>query len=387
MLYDCRSDSLVAGPSLWDKDSIKEATSVRTKEYSSFDLITSDSLDSKTTGIDANASIKLSFLAGMIDVSGSARFLNDYKKSKRNVRVTLHYTSTSRFEEFSAHTEAKYRTHPAYDHVKRMATHVVTGILYGADAYFVFDHETSHNEERTEIEGQLSASLNRLPVSVSGSIGGSYTHQEKSFTEKLKCTFYGDVVLDVLPTTYDQAVVAYKKLTQLIKIGGNSIPKTAWLLPLTVFDWTAPSFSMNITDDLSVRAQSVVEDLESVKQSAVDLLAFLSSLIQSNTNLKSILEYIQHQVELFLSLVSSKIVDFSSAMKLLLPQLRTGSGTGSDDFLQLVIKTTAQPFDKESLLEWLEKKQNEARTLKELISLLDVKPAIKFEGKVFCMWL
>ncbi|MEQ2205149.1 hypothetical protein XENOCAPTIV_026808, partial [Xenoophorus captivus] len=51
-----------------------------------------------------------------------------------------------------------------------IATHVVTGILYGAKPFFVFDRDVSEEEHHQDIEGYLKLMINKIP---SVSIGGS----------------------------------------------------------------------------------------------------------------------------------------------------------------------------------------------------------------------
>ena len=53
--------------------------------------------------------------------------------------------------------------HP-YVFEKGLATHVVTGILYGAQAFFVFDREVSGKEDRQDIEGNLKVIIKKIPT-------------------------------------------------------------------------------------------------------------------------------------------------------------------------------------------------------------------------------
>lgn len=372
MLYDCRSDSLVPGPSLWSKETIAGATSEMPKPYSAVDFIVGDSLDSKTVGINADASVKLSFLAGLLKVSGSARFLHDYKKSKKQQRMVLHFLSTSVFHQLSA---SHINKEEDYARFSKIATHIVTGILCGADAYFVFDYEMSDEDDVTDVQGRLKASLNIL-VTAEGHASGRFKSHDRKLTERLKCTFHGDVILDPLPVKFEEALEAYRKLTQLVKKSDNAIAKTAWLLPLTAFDRNALTFVNNISNALSARAQKAIEDFELVKVATTDLLSLIVSLsvskdvTEADGSLNLLLNYVRLQVEQFLSLVSSKAIDFSSAVRLLLPKLRGSTGAGSDELSRLVHRTTAPPYDTEGLMDWLDTKENEATTLKDILNLI-----------------
>ena len=378
MLYDCRSDAPVTGLSLWDKESLEGEMAVQTmsKEYSKVDVIMSDNLDSKTVGIGAQAEVKLSLLCGMIDVSGSAKFLKDYKKSKRHSRMVLHYHSTSHFCQLVVPEKVKYENVIGY----KLATHIVTGILYGADAYFVFDHDVSEERDKTKFEGQLEAALRMLPAEVSGNVTGTYSMFDHSLTENLKCKFHGDVQLDQLPVTYDQAVKVYREMVSK----KTNIPQKVWLLPLTAFDSKAPGYVKNISNSLSAKAQKALEDFRLITVAATDLASFLNcrknEKAQSDSkeaaatnidrNISALFGYLQVQIKQFSSMIDSHMIDFTSAMKSLLPKLRGGTSTQQDnELLDLVKKMTKPPFDAEGLMNWLEKKENEATTLHNLLSL------------------
>ena len=104
MLYDCRSDCLVSDVTLWDPSVLQQATDQRSQTTSRFEYISEDSLASKTfhLGMQAQSSVKLSFLMGLVNTAGSAKYVDDQKSSnKLQARVTLKYGCTTRFEEIT----------------------------------------------------------------------------------------------------------------------------------------------------------------------------------------------------------------------------------------------------------------------------------------------
>ncbi|XDV48056.1 hypothetical protein PO909_017554, partial [Leuciscus waleckii] len=144
MLYDCRRDALVPGISLWSKEQLKENISEKPQINTVFTVTASDSFEEKSRLLNIDGSLKLSLLGGLIDVSGAASYLKDTKKSFNQQRLTLHYHSTTKFEELIMNHFAGDMAH--YD--DDVATHVVTAVLYGADACFVFDREVSSDEDK-----------------------------------------------------------------------------------------------------------------------------------------------------------------------------------------------------------------------------------------------
>ena len=92
------------------------------------------------------------------------------------------------------------------------ATHVVSAITYGADAYFTFEKEVQDDEDKTEVAGSLSVSVESIPgLSISGSGKVDIDDKTKKKVENLRVAFKGDY--DVLaPTTFEGAVKVLKDL-------------------------------------------------------------------------------------------------------------------------------------------------------------------------------
>ncbi|XP_039592095.1 neoverrucotoxin subunit beta-like isoform X2 [Polypterus senegalus] len=236
MLYDCRTDSLISGVTLWDLDNLKKNLNIKPHEKTQFKVITSDSLDEKTSTLNVTASLKASFLCGLIEVDGSAKYLNDTKSSKRQSRVTLHYSTTTRMEQLSmSHLGNQNVDYPEVFEQKS-ATHVVTAVLYGAQAFFVFDQSSSKEEERQEIKGKLALTITKF-ISVKAKGDLKMTDEEKKTTDHLNCTFYGDFALDHNPASFQEAMEIYTELpTKLGKDYELAVPIQVWLYPLKYLD-------------------------------------------------------------------------------------------------------------------------------------------------------
>ncbi|KAI4798657.1 hypothetical protein KUCAC02_020582 [Chaenocephalus aceratus] len=99
MLYDSRSDKLVPGPRLWNEETLKVKTTETSQPSSYLGMSASDSIESKSNMLDIEASLKASFMGGLIQVGGSAKYLNDHKQFKNQSRVTFQYKATTKFKE------------------------------------------------------------------------------------------------------------------------------------------------------------------------------------------------------------------------------------------------------------------------------------------------
>ncbi|ETE57007.1 hypothetical protein L345_17281, partial [Ophiophagus hannah] len=117
-------------------------------EFSSWahGLLVAANINDKASALDISASLKASFLGELVEVGGSAKYLHDTKKSKQQARVTVQYKATTKYEQLTmSHLGIQNVSYPAvFEH--GTATHVVTAILYGAQAFFVFDREVSSME-------------------------------------------------------------------------------------------------------------------------------------------------------------------------------------------------------------------------------------------------
>jgi hypothetical protein len=215
MLYDCRTDQLVPGITLWDQQDLDKDVNKQKQESAQFKVSTSDTLEDKANVLDIKASLKLSFLGGLINVSGSAKYLDDRKSSSRQERVTLKYECTTSCETLSmAHLgKGNIKHTDVFD--KGDATHVVTGIMYGANAFFVFDRTVSESDSNRNVDGELHAMVKKIPcIEIDGNAALKLTEKEKMEANSFSCTFYGDFKPSINPTTFQDAVRLYKKPTQ-----------------------------------------------------------------------------------------------------------------------------------------------------------------------------
>lgn len=61
----------------------------------------SNSMEEKLSTLDVEASLKLSVLGGLVNLSGAGKYLNDKKQSKKVVRGALVYEIRTKEEKFS----------------------------------------------------------------------------------------------------------------------------------------------------------------------------------------------------------------------------------------------------------------------------------------------
>ncbi|KAK7925147.1 hypothetical protein WMY93_007457 [Mugilogobius chulae] len=250
MLYDCREDAIVPGLTLWDLDHLRKDTGTQIKPNSEFEIVASESIEDKSSALNVEASLKASLLCGLVEIEGSAKYLNDQKSSKHQARVTLKYNVTTRFEELTM------------KHLGR------------GNAFFVFDREVSKTENQQDIQGNLQAIIKKIPTfSIEGRAELKMSDTDKANTDKFSCKFFGDFNLEKNPVTFVDAVEVYQSLPKLLGADGeNAVPVKVWLLPLTALDSSAAKLVREISVRLVKEAQSVLEDFNDLELRCNDAL-------------------------------------------------------------------------------------------------------------------
>ncbi|XP_073688368.1 cytolytic toxin-beta-like [Garra rufa] len=280
MLYDCRKDALIPGVTLWDPEKLQQSIRTRPQINTDFKVTASDSIEDKSSLMNINGSLKLSVLGGLVNVTGAAKYLNDTKKSFRQQRLTLHYHSTCRFEELTMNHLASENIVYREVFENDMATHVVTAVLYGADACFVFDIEVSADEKTNTVEGEATVALGKLKIiSVDTNVNLKMNEAQKNAVQKFTCTFYGDFQLPSNPSTFEDALKVFADLPKLLGEKKElAVPLRVWLHPLDKLHTRASKLQKDISMELIIKTKSMIESLNTAAMKCNDLLKDLPAL-------------------------------------------------------------------------------------------------------------
>ncbi len=89
------------------------------------------------------------------------------------------------------------------------ATHVVTQIQYGADAFFIFDRQKTSKREgaNAKVEGATNFGSSKVfeAWEVSGNDQADYLSLAESVSDNYECTYYGDFKISNLPRDVQEA--------------------------------------------------------------------------------------------------------------------------------------------------------------------------------------
>ncbi|XP_035987104.1 LOW QUALITY PROTEIN: neoverrucotoxin subunit beta-like [Fundulus heteroclitus] len=366
MLYDCRQDTVIPGLTLWDPQDLEKDKRENPKPNSDFEIVASESIDDKSSALDVEASLKASFLLvkvnGLVKVEGSAKYLNDQMTSKNQARVTLKYKTTTKFQELRCINLGRGNVKHPYVFENKIATHVVTGILYGAQAFFVFEQEKSEKKSHQDIQGNLKMLIEKIPcLSIDGAGSLKLEDQDTEKINKFSCKFHGDFLLEKTPTTFQDAVEVYQSLPKLLGTKGEkAVPIKVWLLPLTFLDSAAAKLVREISIGLVQEVQSVLEELSELDMRCNDAMRNITT---------QQFPQIGKKLQSFKNMCSEFRLGFQQTLAKKLPSIR-GGGEEESELADILKKRHSSPFNNKNLNEWMDCKEREIHVLKSFTRMM-----------------
>ncbi|XP_038126758.1 stonustoxin subunit beta-like [Cyprinodon tularosa] len=366
MLYDAYRDKLITDFSLWDRETIQKYKIKKTQNGTFCETTVSDSIDEKASLLKADASLIVSFLSGLVEVGGAANYLLDDKEFKNQSRVIHQYRATTAYERLELnHQDAKKLQ---IEEVIRNsnATHVVTGILYGANAFFVFDSEKLDSSTVHSMETSMRSSIKKIPkLCPQLKLDRHLREADKKIIGNFTCKFFGDFILEKNPTTFEEAVDTYRKLPELLGNNGEkSVPVKAWLTPLKNLDPAAAELKGNLSDGLIRKVDNVLKSIREIQLRCNETLE--KGLVKTFPQMHKKLKCFQHLTEDYKKKVQQ-------IMQEKIPLIREGEE--EEESLQSFLdEQDKSPFSQMNLDKWLDYLDREINVI---ASCLDIMKGIK----------
>ncbi|CAF1232271.1 unnamed protein product [Rotaria sordida] len=359
ILYDYKTDKLIFDTSIWNSDPGSQYINCEALSWSKCKLYMPDTFKeiADLVGIDNN--LKLSVLANLIQLSGSAKLIDDQKKTNHTLRFILKYSIKKQIHALRmTYININYTKYQAVLD-QQIATHVVTDILYGGDIFFLFDRKLSIDEDRANIEDCIKLLLKKFEtfqILDNGEL--NWKNHEKKLAATLTCQYYGDFQVQSNPTTFEAMVKLYKELSKFR--GQNTdytIPKQVWIYPLYLLDeyrLVKKNF-YEISNDILIKILEFFDNLYQVKVTLSYLKITLSSIKMFNRTEQQLLTYFNRlsEIEIYIR----------NQMMQLLPMIRVGS-------MEEIALTNLQknldlsPSNKQKLNDWIEFKTKEINIFK-----------------------
>ncbi|XP_038077141.1 verrucotoxin subunit beta-like [Patiria miniata] len=256
--YDCRSHQIISpGATLWDQEIISKQKEVSEKKSHKVTLVWSHTFNDKCKALEVDESLKASILADLVQPAGSAKFLSDQPPPEGTCRLSVHSKATSVIEKLPINQLGSCKILNSEVITEGKATHVVVGILYGSNTFFIFD-KTCGEETKDDCLKSLIPFMNKFrSVPDKGEKSTTFDPKEVSDVE---CKVHSD--LDVEDCHFDckAASKLLREIPDMIK--ENAVPVKFFLYPLHKLDSRAARVCKAVSDGLLSQAQEFLEGLE-----------------------------------------------------------------------------------------------------------------------------
>ncbi|XP_051781778.1 uncharacterized protein LOC114644948 isoform X31 [Erpetoichthys calabaricus] len=241
---------------------------------------------------------------------------------------------------------------------QKSATHVVTGVLYGAQAFFIFDQSSSNEEVSKEIKGKFKALINKF-VSIERKGDLKMTGDDKKIADHFKCMFYGDFVLNHNPCSFQNAMEIYSNLpNQLGKKEELAVSVKVWLYPLKHLDSQAAQLVQEISVALVSKSQEVLEELDEHIMRCNDIMK--DSVVNN-------FPIIRKNADECKSMLNQYKYIFRKELASVLTNFRGGNAS-EEELANILKKKEESPFKKCVITGWLDKSEKEITMLRSFFN-------------------
>ncbi|CDQ91990.1 unnamed protein product [Oncorhynchus mykiss] len=189
-------------------------------------------------------------------------------------------------------------------------------------------------------------------------IFSSLTDSEKVNSLLYQCTLHSDVN----PTTtmdYHTAVEVYQSLPKhLGQRGEKAVPVRVWLYPLKNLDHAAACVEFEISEDLLLRAEKVLEHLRRVTMRCQDTMSD-----HTNAYVMKWFPYAKDKLTQFSQILSEYQVEFQKILAKATEFIRENGESGLLWFREILKKHDQSPFTPQALDHWLHNKEAEVNAV------------------------
>ena len=259
-LYDARKNVFLT-MSIFNEKVPNDAIDVLDNHFSDVQFSTSETYSEKFSHLEVNAELQVSVLAGLVTLSGSGKYLNDKTKSARTARSSLHYKIKTKQEQVNIFNKSLKDKIELKSLDVEAATHVVVGIQWGANTILTCEYQNVDENEKTLVEGKLSAKMEKISNSIKGGVEAAFNSNDIDNSHNFRFHMHGDVLprAEDLPTTFEETLKLMKKVPSLIADANNGkgIPLMYSLVPIALVKKCMEFTSAVDTCIVSLKEQSL----------------------------------------------------------------------------------------------------------------------------------
>ncbi|XP_038842957.1 stonustoxin subunit beta-like [Salvelinus namaycush] len=352
MLYDCRSDSFCSDVSLWDNSTIAFMRQSLPRPLTEVKCIEGDSLQDRFRALDVTTPLRASVLSGLVEVGGAAGYLKHPVQSTLQDRVTLHYRTTTRLDMLS-HSVLQEET----DRTQQKATHVVMAVLYGAQAFFIFDYKHISGQHSGAGEADMHSVVKKMmPTFSAGQIFSSLSDTEKLNSLLYRCNLYSDVDYVNGSMTYDRALQVYETLPKhLGQQGEKAVPLYAWLYPVKNL-----GLSVETTRLFFTKAEGVLDHLRQATMRCQEMRTDFT-----NGCVMKWFPDLTYKLSRLSELLQKYQSEFKRKLSMAVKTMRESEGVDENRLRDILQNHDQSPFCPQSIQLWLNNKAAEVKALND----------------------
>lgn len=193
-LYDARMDKF-SSVSLFAKHPPPSAITLTDNNGSDIKCVHTDSYKEKFNHLDINPQLSASFLAGLISVDGSGRYLTSRRDTKLTVQSSLIYNITTVNEKINFQHQELEQCLALHTLNAGIGTHVVSEINWGSHNVVTVRQAVSREDDARLIAGKLDTQLSLFKSFGYGARGEfSKANAQNLFDNSFEVSVEGDVL-------------------------------------------------------------------------------------------------------------------------------------------------------------------------------------------------
>ena len=304
--------------------------------------------------------LKASVLAKLVDkMRGAAMYCTDETDTSQAVKVIRVRVNVRK--------EAIGQDQTLLDQETHSATHFVSEIAHGVEAYVVFSCQVKEDESKADLEEEMEVSLNQLVHALADETEPNFT---QDLELRLKGRFYGDLHQHARDCSLPEAYKLLSKLVRDVKLNEEkAVPIVVWLQPIC--KETCPAV-VDLDPD-------VVDDCIDMLDGIIKIKSRVYTFLKEDEKLK-VFPHLRQSLRQFIDF-SSRYADlFRSELNRLIPTIRSGL-KGIQPIAKLLDVMAEGLFHPKKLGQWLSNKHKEVKALRVIAGMAALKKVSLIQTK------
>ena len=290
-LYYGAEERISFDENLWNDKSLKNNATRINVTSSSTKLAFLNKLKDRLNLFSIKAEVEIGMLKDKMKLGGSLEFLRSGRVSEETINVALLYESI-RYQE-SISQEMRFLLDNA-ELCKKVdeangPTHVVSSITRGMNGFFEFQKKSDNETNKDTIGGSFTLKFTDpvTTISLEGSATIKVSSDEATVLENSELLFYGDTILEKIPSTAQESLEVIHSLPKLAKKSEAIL--TYGLSPITRFCDETTTFLNSLNEKIYLEITEIRQEFEETKIKLDDIVArkevkVFSQTIEKNLN-------------------------------------------------------------------------------------------------------